>query len=64
MVLNDRGCGYGFMTPGEINLADLAATLERSPDDRVLRRLIPRTEFAASNGQPTKIGILLSTTGT
>ena len=45
------------MAPEEINLADLAATLERSPDYRVLRRLVPRTEFVAGNGRPTKIGI-------
>ena len=53
------------MSPEEINLADLAATLERSPDYRVLRRLIPRTEYAPNNGQPTKTGILLDveTTG-
>jgi DNA polymerase-3 subunit epsilon len=53
------------MAPNEINLAELAATLEKSPDYRVLRRLIPRTEFTPTNGQPTKIGILLDveTTG-
>lgn len=53
------------MSPDEINLADLAATLEKSPDYRVLRRLIPRTDFGASDGQLTKIGILLDveTTG-
>jgi DNA polymerase-3 subunit epsilon len=39
--------------------------LERSPDYRVLRRLVPRTEFVADNGLPTKIGIFLDveTTG-
>ena len=53
------------MSPEEINLADLAATLERSPDYRVLRRLIPRLDFSPSNGGPTKTGILLDveTTG-
>jgi DNA polymerase III subunit epsilon len=53
------------MAPDEIKLADLAATLEKLPDYRVLRRLIPRREFTASNGQPTKVGILLDveTTG-
>jgi hypothetical protein len=53
------------MSSDEINLADLAVTLEKSPDYRVLRRLTPRTDFIDSNGQPTKIGILLDveTTG-
>jgi DNA polymerase-3 subunit epsilon len=53
------------MPPDEINLAAMAETLAKSPDYRVLRRLTPRTEFAASEGQPTKTGILLDveTTG-
>jgi DNA polymerase-3 subunit epsilon len=53
------------MAPYEINLADMAATLEKSPDYRVLRRLVPRTELAPNNEQPTKTGILLDveTTG-
>jgi DNA polymerase-3 subunit epsilon len=53
------------MTSDETNLADLATTLEKSEDYRVLRRLIPRTEFTPSNGKPTKTGILLDveTTG-
>jgi DNA polymerase-3 subunit epsilon len=53
------------MPPEEINLAAMAETLAQSPDYRVLRRLIPRTEFASSEGQATKIGILLDveTTG-
>jgi DNA polymerase-3 subunit epsilon len=53
------------MVPEEINLAHMAAALETSSDYRVLRRLIPRTEFADSNGQPTRIGIFLDveTTG-
>ena len=53
------------MSSDEINLADLAATSEKSPDYRVLRRLIPRTDFGTSDGQLTKIGILLDveTTG-
>lgn len=53
------------MVPDEIDLADLAATLEKSPDYRVLRRLVQRTEFTPSNEQPTKTGILLDveTTG-
>jgi DNA polymerase-3 subunit epsilon len=47
------------------NLAAMADTLARSTDYRVLRRLIPRTEFAPANGQPTRSGILLDveTTG-
>src|SRR4051812_22825579 len=53
------------MSPGEINLAAMAETLAKSPDYRVLRRLTPRSEFATSEGQPTKTGILLDveTTG-
>jgi hypothetical protein len=53
------------MALDKINLADLALTLEKSPDYRVLRRLVPRTEFIAGNEQPTKTGILLDveTTG-
>ena len=46
-------------------LAEMAAVLEQSPDYRVLRRLVPRTEFSHSNGQLTRIGLLLDveTTG-
>jgi DNA polymerase III subunit epsilon len=53
------------MPPEEINLAAMAETLGNSPDYRVLRRLVPRTEFASSEGQATKIGIMLDveTTG-
>jgi hypothetical protein len=53
------------MALDKINLADLALTLEKSPDYRVLRRLVPRTEFIPGNEQPTKTGILLDveTTG-
>ena len=53
------------MPPEEINLAAMAETLAKSPDYRVLRRLIPRTEFAQPEGQATKTGILLDveTTG-
>ena len=53
------------MPPDEINLAAMAETLAKSPDYRVLRRLMPRTEFAPCEGQPTKTGILLDveTTG-
>jgi hypothetical protein len=53
------------MALDRINLADLALILEKSPDYRVLRRLVPRTEFMPGNEQPTKTGILLDveTTG-
>ena len=54
------------MALDKINLADLALTLEKSPDYRVLRRrLVPRTEYIPGNEQPTKTGILLDveTTG-
>ena len=53
------------MLSDEIDLAAIAETLSRSPDYRVLRRLAPRTEFAACDGQATKVGILLDveTTG-
>jgi DNA polymerase III subunit epsilon len=53
------------MAPEEINLAAMAETLAQSPDYRVLRRLIPRTQFTSSEGQATKTGILLDveTTG-
>jgi DNA polymerase-3 subunit epsilon len=53
------------MTAEDINLADLAATLEKSPDYRVLRRLAPRSEFTGNDDPSAKIGILLDveTTG-
>jgi DNA polymerase-3 subunit epsilon len=53
------------MAPDPDNLAEMAAILEESPDYRVLRRLVPRTEFSPSNGQPARIGLLLDveTTG-
>ena len=53
------------MAPEPIDLAAMAASLEKSPDYRVLRRLIPRVEFSPTNAEPTKIGILLDveTTG-
>ena len=53
------------MSSDEIDLAAIAETLAKSPDYRVLRKLIPRTEFAPSAGQETRIGILLGveTTG-
>lgn len=49
----------------EVNLAAMAETLGKSPDYRVLRRLIPRMEFASAEGQATKTGIMLDveTTG-
>jgi DNA polymerase-3 subunit epsilon len=53
------------MSSDEIDLAAIAETLAKSPDYRVLRRLTPRTEFAPSEGQETRTGILLDveTTG-
>ncbi len=47
------------------DLAALAEVLGQSADFRVLRRLVPRTEFASSAGQETRTGILLDveTTG-
>lgn len=47
------------------NLAEMAELLARSPDYRVLRKLIPRDEFAACEGRDTRKGILLDveTTG-
>lgn len=47
------------------DLAMMAEALAKSPDYRVLRRLVPRTEFTSSAGQATKAGILLDveTTG-
>ncbi|MGY3697622.1 DNA polymerase-3 subunit epsilon [Bradyrhizobium sp. USDA 3240] len=46
-------------------LAEIAGMLEQSPDYRVLRRLVPRVEFAPRSGQPEKTAILLDveTTG-
>lgn len=53
------------MLPEDISLATMAETLAKSPDYRVLRRLIPRTEFTPCDGQPTRTGIMLDveTTG-
>jgi DNA polymerase III subunit epsilon len=53
------------MSSDEIDLAAIAETLAKSPNYRVLRRLAPRTEFAPSEGQATRVGILLDveTTG-
>ncbi|WP_338827997.1 3'-5' exonuclease [Bradyrhizobium sp. 27S5] len=46
-------------------LAEIAGMLEQSPDYRVLRRLVPRSEFTPSDGQSTRTAILLDveTTG-
>lgn len=43
----------------------MAEALAKSPDYRVLRRLVPRTEFTSGEGQSTKTGIMLDveTTG-
>jgi DNA polymerase-3 subunit epsilon len=49
------------MPPDEINLAAMAEMLAQSPDYRVLRRLVPRTEFASCEGQATKTGTRLWT---
>jgi len=53
------------MPSEEVNLAAMAETLAKSGDYRVLRRLIPRTEFASFEGQTTRTGIMLDveTTG-
>lgn len=53
------------MPPEDSNLAAMAETLGKSPDYRVLRRLVPRTEFTPCEGQATKTGIMLDveTTG-
>lgn len=53
------------MTAENIDPADLAAILEKSPNYRVLRRLMPRTERTAGDAPSVKTGILLDveTTG-
>jgi DNA polymerase-3 subunit epsilon len=53
------------MSLENINLARMAEMLAQSPAYRVLRKLIPRNEFARCEGQVTKSGILLDveTTG-
>jgi DNA polymerase III subunit epsilon len=55
----------GPMLPEEANLAAMAESLAKSGDYRVLRRLVPRTEFVPLDGQATKTGIMLDveTTG-
>ena len=47
------------------SLAAMAETLASSGDYRILRRLVPRSEFTESNGAVVKTGILLDveTTG-
>ena len=47
------------------DLSAMADALGKSPDYRVLRRLVPRTEFTPSDGQTTRTGIMLDveTTG-
>ncbi|MET4630892.1 DNA polymerase-3 subunit epsilon [Bradyrhizobium sp. I1.8.5] len=53
------------MSSENIDLAKMAEILTRSPDYRVLRKLLPRNEFAACNGQIVRMGILIDveTTG-
>lgn len=53
------------MSDNDLSLAAMADALAKSADYRVLRRLRPRTNFASSDGQKTKTGILLDveTTG-
>lgn len=53
------------MSSDGTDLALMAETLAKSPDYRVLRRLVPRTEFVPFDGQAVKTGILLDveTTG-
>jgi DNA polymerase III subunit epsilon len=48
-----------------LTLSEMAAALEQSPDYRVLRRLVPRSEFATGNGEAAKTALLLDveTTG-
>ncbi|MGO4714267.1 3'-5' exonuclease [Bradyrhizobium sp. 2TAF24] len=48
-----------------LNLAELAATLERSPDYRILRRLVARKDFNPGDREATRTGLLLDveTTG-
>ncbi|MCS3932068.1 DNA polymerase-3 subunit epsilon [Bradyrhizobium elkanii] len=53
------------MLETDLTLAAMAEALTKSPDYRVLRRLVRRATFARSIGQSTKTGILLDveTTG-
>jgi DNA polymerase-3 subunit epsilon len=54
-----------YMHQDTPSLAAMANMLANSGDYRILRRLVPRTEFTPANGQPIKSGILLDveTTG-
>lgn len=54
-----------IMSSENVNLARMAQMLAQSPDYRVLRKLVPREEFAAFEGQETRTGILIDveTTG-
>ena len=53
------------MLPEEASLAAMAEALAKSGDYRVLRRLVPRTQFASHEGLVTRTGIMLDveTTG-
>lgn len=53
------------MSDNDKSLAAMAEALAKSPDYRVLRRLLPRTNFAPSDGQMAKTAILfdVETTG-
>jgi DNA polymerase III subunit epsilon len=53
------------MSSENISLAEMAEILARSSDYRVLRKLVPRNEFAPRNGQMVRTGILIDveTTG-
>jgi DNA polymerase-3 subunit epsilon len=55
----------GPMLPEEANLVAMAESLTKSGNYRVLRRLVPRSEFVPSDGQATRTGIVLDveTTG-
>lgn len=54
-----------IMSLENVSFAEMAEMLARSPDYRVLRKLLPRDEFIASIGQATRTGILIDveTTG-
>ncbi|MHC2255752.1 DNA polymerase III epsilon subunit-like protein [Bradyrhizobium embrapense] len=53
------------MSDNELTLAAMAEELAKSPDYRVLRRLLPRTNFVSSGNHNTKTAVLLDveTTG-
>jgi len=54
-----------LMQTEALDLTAMADALGKSPDYRVLRRLVPRTEFAPIDGRATRTGIMLDveTTG-